>query len=76
MNVYTKIANVIEIVLICFCLFLLFRNSWVCRVRVNMIYNDHDKYEELPSYDAMLWRFWIWDVNKFLPKKTSNPCSE
>lgn len=49
--------------------FLLVRNSWVCRVRIDMIYKDYEAYNALPSYYYMLYRkVWIWDVKKFLPK--------
>jgi hypothetical protein len=46
--------------------FFLFRNSWVYRQRSKLLDSDRDKYYQLPPYDDMVIRFWIWDVNKFL----------
>lgn len=29
--------------------------------------NDYfPTYNRLPSYDYMMWTFWIWDINKYL----------
>lgn len=53
------------------CVFFWIRNDWVYRVRVDMICEDFDKFQTLPSYGEMIWMFWIWDVKKFLPKQTS-----
>ncbi len=53
-------------ILVCF--FALMRNNWVYSVRVRMIHEDFEKFKRLPSYDHMMSRFWIWNVNKFLPR--------
>lgn len=50
------------------CVFFWIRNEWVYKVRVDMIWNDFETFETLPSYVDMVLRFWIWDVSKFLPK--------
>lgn len=52
------------------CAFMLRRNEWVCDVRIQELrkmpvergLHEHDR---LPSYDEMLFKFWIWDVEKF-----------
>ncbi|MET0439171.1 MAG: hypothetical protein ABW043_16930 [Devosia sp.] len=57
-----------------FTLFMLARNSWVFKQRMKLIRqsaydpatNTLSPYASLPSYEAMLWRFWIWDINKFI----------
>lgn len=56
-----------------FAVFMLRRNDWVFRQRYAIL-NDPtktvgeclSKYERLAPYDAMLARFWVWDVEKFL----------
>lgn len=55
------------------CLFAFIRNDWVYRTRMGVLHEpgvglgqrlaNHDR---LPSYDAMFFRFWVWDVNEFL----------
>ena len=56
-----------------FCVLMLFRNSWVYKVRIAVLDNSrwdggkHVEFKSLPSYDYMMLRFWIWDVKKFLP---------
>jgi len=55
-----------------FGMFMLLRNEWVCKVRLKCLDDSkwtgggHDPYDRLPSYDFMLYRFWVWDINKFL----------
>lgn len=51
---------------------MMIRNVWVFKVRTRCLDasrwdgTNHDPYDRLPSYGEMLWRFWIWDINKFL----------
>lgn len=47
----------------------LIRNDWVFRNRVKMVWDDFEGFKQLPSYEAMLFRFWVWDVKKFLKNK-------
>jgi len=54
------------------------RNGWVYRVRTQMLRESvwthegvFEPYSRLASYDAMMWRFWVWDVSKFL--RSSQP---
>jgi hypothetical protein len=52
------------------CLFIclmLFRNSWVFERRSELL--GTSDYEKLPSYNYMYYRFWIWDVEKFINDK-------
>ncbi len=43
---------------------LLIRNEWVFRERRKL--SRSPDYERLPSYETMLRRWWVWDINKFL----------
>lgn len=61
----------------CFCFFMLYRNHWVCKVRLEVLNNpsrtmieqlqDHDK---LVSYNEMMSikNCFIFDINKFKSK--------
>lgn len=42
----------------------LVRAKWIYEVRKKLL--TEKPYLALPSYDYMMRRFWIWDVNKFL----------
>lgn len=49
------------------CYFLFFvRNDWVCNKRIDLLRKSRKDYDMLPSYDKMLFKFWIWDVRKFI----------
>ncbi len=43
-----------------------YRNRWVYVSRMKMLVEDYAAYEKLPDYYSMFWRFWIWDVRRFL----------
>ena len=44
---------------------LLFRNSWVLRKRLDLLNRDINEYKKLSSYDSMVYKIWIWDINRF-----------
>jgi len=44
--------------------FMEYRNEWVYKQRVMIIENDSDEIEKYISYDEMMRRFCIWDVEK------------
>lgn len=48
--------------------FMLYRNQWVLHTRLNVLHGRIEgvKYEQLPSYDAMLWKIWIWNAKGFV----------
>jgi hypothetical protein len=52
-----------------FCNYMLRRNDKIYEFRLNMIKEDFNHYEKLPSYDYMLWYFWVWTLDKFLSKE-------
>lgn len=48
-------------------LFALYRNQKVYEFRVKMI--GTPMYEELPEYDTMFLKFWVWPMERFLLQK-------
>ncbi len=61
-----SIGLVINLTLI----FFSFRASWVNRRRMDfLVKNDIHGYLRLPSYDYMLFHFWVWDVKKFIQEE-------
>ena len=52
-----------------FCaVFLMFRNTWVLVERVEQAYKNQAEYDKLCSYTCMLFKFWVWDIEKFKEK--------
>lgn len=47
-----------------FFVMLFIRNNWVYRNRLRLLRTPD--YDRLPSYETMLWRWWVWDVRRFL----------
>lgn len=47
-------------------LFMLFRIKWVADQRIRILDEHYDDHVRLTSFNNMMWRFWIWDVNKFM----------
>lgn len=54
-----------------FCSYMLIRNKEIFNFRWKMIDKDNNKYKQLPSYDYMMWHFWVWPLDKFLPKENN-----
>lgn len=49
------------------------RDSTTCRERIKSGQfkegdSFHPTFQALPSYCAMMWKFWIWPLSRFLPK--------
>jgi len=71
----TDILFIVALFLIFFGALMFIRNEWVYKQRTaelnKCIPGDptwqefYDKYNALPSYDKMLFRFWIWDIERF-----------
>lgn len=51
---------------IIFNLFLLYRVERVYNYRIDLLWDDFEAYNKLPSYDEMVCKFWIWDLDKFV----------
>lgn len=72
------VAMIIGFVVMMFFAYMFIRNFAVADARIGFIKyfyeEDPDGYaagkrfhESLPSYDEMLWRFWVWPLSKFYP---------
>lgn len=72
------IEIILTLIVTMFFVYILIRNQLVYIARgrfINFFYEeDPDGYaagrrfhEELPSYDEMLWKFWVWPLSKFYP---------
>ncbi len=72
------VAMILTLIVMVFFVYILIRNQLVYIIRGKFIYyfyeEDHDGYssgkrfhEVLPSYDEMLWKFWVWPLSKFYP---------
>lgn len=72
------VAIIIGFVVMTFFAYMFIRNSAVADARIGFIKyfyeEDLDGYaagkrfhEQLPSYDEMLWKFWVWPLSKFYP---------
>ena len=56
-----------------FALFLMFRNNWVYEKRIDIILKSpvakhRDIIKQYKSYNEMLFRFWIWNIEKLRMK--------
>ena len=45
------------------------RIRWVYRARTKMISEEYNEYEKLVSWDEMIRRWWVWDVEEFKNKQ-------
>lgn len=72
------VAMILSIIVTVFFVYILIRNQLVYIVRAGFIKyfyeEDPDGYaagkrfhDALPSYDEMLWKFWVWPLSKFYP---------
>ena len=50
-------------------IFMLFRNKWVFNQRIATLNTDMKEYGKLAEYNTMLFKFWIWDIEKFKENK-------
>ena len=66
LNVALPALMIIPLLMILWSLFMLFRNDWVYKVRTRILHEDMDRYMRLPSYEGMLYKFWVWDVERFI----------
>jgi len=61
--IFSAIAGPILVATVYFCFL---RNSWVFGLRGAWINHDFELYKEMPSYDAMVYRYWwVWDEKYF-----------
>ncbi|WP_048794725.1 MULTISPECIES: hypothetical protein [Serratia] len=63
-----KILAMLTIAVLVIQIFALYRNDWVYRQRCRVMDQYGPLlYELLPPYQVMLWKVWIWNVDRFLP---------
>lgn len=71
-------ATILTLIVTAFFVYIMIRNQLVYIARgrfIDYFYTeDHDGYasgkrfhEALPSYDEMMWKFWVWPLSKFYP---------
>ena len=46
--------------------YMMVRNNWVCSELLRLIRDDLEKFNMMPSYDYIFYKFWVWDINKFI----------
>lgn len=72
------VVIILTLVVTVFLVYILIRNQLVYITRCRFINYFHEKdpggytagkrfHEALPSYDEMLWKFWVWPLSKFYP---------
>lgn len=42
------------------------RNNWVFDQSIKLLDQDYAKYKQLPNYNTMICKFWIWNIDKFI----------
>jgi len=62
----TYVLTSISVIFIFITVFIWIRNNWVYKNRIKLIDDDWEAYKKLPSYDQMMFKFWVWDINKFI----------
>lgn len=71
-------VTILTLVATVFLFYIMVRNQFVYIERGRFIYYFYEKdpegyaagkrfHEALPSYDEMLWKFWVWPLSKFYP---------
>ncbi len=68
------LAIVLIIVVACFIIllflaFMWYRNNWVHKTRMKIAREDIREYAELIDYNSMLWKFWVFDIEKLKKEK-------
>ena len=47
--------------------FFRYRAQWLDSERLEQLYKDLGAFNNGPSYNYMLWTFWIWDIARYYP---------
>lgn len=61
----TQVLILVSVILF-IAVFIEIRNKWVYKNRIKLIDDDWKAYKKLPSYNQMMFKFWVWDINKFI----------
>lgn len=59
-----EILLIMGIICVIISTYMLIRNSIVFKFRMKYLAND--TYEQIPSYDYMMNKFWVWPMSRFL----------
>lgn len=71
-------ATILALTFMVFFIYILIRNAFVYIERGRFINYFYEKdpegyaagkrfHEVIPSYDEMMWKFWVWPLSKFYP---------
>lgn len=71
-------AMILTLIVTAFLVYILIRNQLVYIARCRFIKYFHEEdpdgyaagkrfHESLPSYEEMLWKFWVWPLSRFYP---------
>lgn len=54
-------------------IYMLIRNMWVYEYRSNLIWSDFKKFEKLPSYNDMMYKYWYkYNFDDFLKEENND----
>lgn len=81
------VAMIIGFVVMAFFAYMFIRNGAVADARIGFIKYFYEEdlegyaagkrfHEAPPSYDEMLWRFWVWPLSKFYPAYRNRNCNK
>ncbi len=62
MYTFLMLLEIILIAYLVFGIYMIIRNDWVYEQKIKLI--DEGKDKNYLSYDEMLKKFWVWDVEK------------
>ena len=62
----TQVLILVSVISLFIVFFIWIRNIWVYKNRIKLIGDNWEAYKKLPSYDQMVFKFWVWDINKFI----------
>ena len=48
-----------------FLVYMVLRIRYVASWRAEVMIRDMQAFQELPSFDDMVWKFWVWPLEKF-----------
>jgi hypothetical protein len=51
------------------CMFMVIRAEWVYRRRIEIIDNNFEEYHNYLTFEEMMKKFWIWDIEKLRKPK-------
>ena len=67
LDIFLSIPGIVFLITCIVCVFIFIRNSWVFSRKIKLINNPQRS--EYLSYDMMMLKFWIWDIEKLKKNK-------